>query len=118
MAELEYEGFNEYNLPLLQKGNIIVEWVYLNEGYSGEFDPSDLDDDQLLRFDISKREGGFINPIDDASYCTHIRLQTPVHILQKALRVIMSYVWSRAESGESIKKLCEWLSWINEKELI
>ena len=117
MAELEYEGFNEYELPLFTKGNIIVEWVYLDEGYSGEYDPSDPNDEQFLRFDISKRKGGFINPIDDASYCTHIKLQTPTYILQKALRVIMSYVWSRAESGDSIKKLCEWLSWINEEEL-
>ena len=82
----------------------------------GHHDP---EDEELLRFDVSRKNGEEWEAIDDASYCTQMPVGTPKKILKKALQYIMVMIGSRASSGLSIKKLCEELSWLgpNSKSL-
>lgn len=96
----------------LIKKNIKVEWVDLGEGFSGDWDPDDPEDQALLRFDISRFENKEWVEIPDASYCTLFPSDSSDELKIKSLKHIMNYIYSNAASGRSIKKDCEQLSWI------
>lgn len=100
----------------LVDGNVrVVLHDSTNEGWGGDYDSSDPDDQLLLRFDVDERIGNTDSwqPIDDASYCTALPANTPREFLDKALQLIMLEVKEAVETGYSIKKTCERLSWIN-----
>lgn len=86
-----------------------------NEGWGGDYDSNDPHDELLLRFDVDERIGNADSwqPIDDASYCTALPANTPKSLIDKALQIIMIEIKDAVESGYSIKKTCERLSWIN-----
>jgi len=97
----------------LIKNNVKVEWVELGEGFSGDYDPDDPDDVELLRFDVSVLiDKEWVDP-GDASYCTLFPVNESDEIKMKALKLIMDEVYEWASQGYSVKKLCERLSWIN-----
>ena len=107
------------------KGKIKVEWSDLGEGLSGDYDPNDPNDIPLLRFDVSRMEdfpkdGRNMDweAIDDASYCTNFPVTASDDLKMKALAYLMGEIYEPAEAGNSIKKLCERLSWISPEWLM
>jgi len=83
----------EYNV--YEKNGLRVEWVELGEGYDGDYDENDPEDEELLRFDVYVRihpdddnpeweyHGGFIaddgtkwSGVKDGSYCTRVPAST------------------------------------------
>lgn len=99
----------------LTKGNVLVEFVDLGEGWVGDYDPDDPYDESLLRFDVSLVDPSNMSyiPVDDASYCTRIPVDTDVETLSTLLGIIMGEVYEPLQEGHSIKKICERLSWID-----
>ena len=101
------------------RGDRKVEWVDLGEGWNGDYDPSDPDDQALIRFDVlelTKVEGLFSErpelewkPIDDASYCTQMPADSSDDILRRGAEIIMNETYGKS----NIKKICEELSWMN-----
>ncbi len=103
-------------LPELIRGNVKVEWVNLGEGWSGDYDEDDPDDQNLLRFDVSKRgPDGEWEEVPDASYCTRMPADTDTHILENALLHIMDTIYDDVSNHGKAKRLCESLSWISPK---
>ena len=98
-------------MRLIRK-DVKVEWTDLGEGLCGDYDPDDPKDVHLLRFDIYHKEHGRWIPVDDASYCTQVPVATPTLEKKRLLGVIMDEVYDSVHDGNSIKKLCERLSWI------
>lgn len=107
-----------------QRGNRIeskhwaVEWVDLGEGWKGDYNPDDPEDEPLLRFDFYSRENRK-SPWDvpqDSSYCTQVNADTPVEVRKKLLVYLLMEVID-FPPDQSIKKLCERLSWIEESWL-
>lgn len=97
----------------ITKGNVRVEWVNLDEGFSGYYDPEDPDDINFLRFDVSVLDGGeWVDP-GDASYCTQFPADAPLELQVRALSFIMDEVYNLVQAGIPIKKTCERLSWIS-----
>jgi hypothetical protein len=100
-------------------GSVRVVFEYLGEGLSGDYDESDPDDVAFLRFTIYKRTGhsgeDWIDweAIEDASYCTQIRTDTPAETLSLLIARIFNEVYGKVEAGQSIKKVCELLSWLH-----
>jgi len=96
-----------------EAGSVRVEFVNLGEGNCGDFDPSDTDDVNLLRFEVSIRQGGseWVDP-GDASYCTQMPAGTSGEVLAAALLRIMGDIEEPLLTGSSIKKACEALSWM------
>lgn len=92
--------------------NVKVEWVDLGEGIHGDYNPENPNDVPLLRFDVYRWEGFDWEPVDDASYCTNIPVDTPEETLIGLLGVIMEEVGDDVRDGISIKKKCEGLSWL------
>ena len=96
----------------LIRGNLKVEWVELGEGLSGDYNPDDPDDIELLRFYVAVLKDGDWEDLDDASYCTNMPVSATPEQRRKGLKKIMDVVYERASSRQSIKKMCERLSWI------
>jgi len=109
----------------LTDGTVLVEFTDLGEGWDGDYQENDPNDTSLLRFDVSvhrnltvahdrcEDNGTEWLPVQDASYCTQMPVDTDVTVLEKALRHIMSEVRDPLKAGHSIKRLCEKLSWIS-----
>ena len=97
---------------ILTRHKIRVEIVYIREGMSGEFDSSDPADTPLLRFNILRRIKKDWESIDGASYCTQVSMHISRVKARALAEVIMDEVYDPASRGESIKKLCEKMSWM------
>lgn len=109
-----------------RKENVLVEWVELGEGLCGEYNENDPDDVELLRFYVQRwyepgegnwssgtvTEAGFYD-MDDASYCTNFPVKSTDEERKVGLQVLMSRLFDRASRDESVKKICEELSWID-----
>lgn len=89
-------------------GGVTVEMEHIGEGLHGDYNPDDPDDVPLLRFTVLK-DG---EQVDDASYCTRVDANTDEENIVYILERIFEAVYDRVKSGESVKKLCEELSWL------
>lgn len=92
-----------------------VELEYIGEGRSGDFDETDPDDIPLLRFTVLDQveDTGEWLPVDDASYCTNLPATISLAKAEKAALILLG----RVEGVPHLKKLCEKLSWISEKDV-
>lgn len=99
----------------LIKENVKIEWVRLGEGLSGDFDPEDPEDEELLRFDVFRwdEEIGAWGEVPDASYCTFFPANATDAQRRNGLEFIMAEVFEPVRDGHSVKKLCERLSHID-----
>ena len=87
------------------------------EGWDGEYNPDDPDDEMLLRFSVDIFDSDVWEPVDNSSYCTQLPATITADDANKALTAIMNEVYSPLQGGYSIKKTCERLSWISKKDL-
>lgn len=99
------------DLPSAICGPIKVDWVNLNEGYSGDYNPKDPEDVNLLRFDVYGATNGKWEALEGGSYCTRMPADTSIETLKKAALLIAQKCASAIENGESLKRTCEQLSW-------
>jgi hypothetical protein len=110
------------NLTLTKNNEVAVEWEYIGEGFSGEYDPDDGDDQELLRFSVLQATNqGFGHmeweQVEMASYCTHVPADTSDELLVWGLAYIMERVYEDVVAGRSVKRTCEDLSWMNRSHL-
>lgn len=104
----------------LIKDNVKVCWVNIGEGYDGDYDEEDAEDDNLLRYEVyvyddeSDIEGHW-RAVDDASYCTYVSADTDNETLMKLLKILMRNFYDvlHYDINSSVKKLAEAMSWIN-----
>ena len=111
------DGRYQQGLEIVSKnGLVMIEWVNLNEGNSGDFDPDDPSDENLLRFDIYARESTDVEWEDpgDASYCTSMPASSSDEMLIKGLERILSNMDDTLQwfLNRNHKRLCETLSWM------
>lgn len=69
-------------------------------------------DNRLFRFDVEKFNDGEWKLLEDASYCTLLTADLSTDKLQRALNYLAGHIIPIVKSGESLKKTCEYLSWI------
>ena len=105
---------DDVKLPELIRGPVKIEWVNLNEGWSGEYDEADPMDDNLLRFDVSMQNPVTLEweEVPDGSFCTRIPAETPNHILERALVAIMDLIHHDVVTHGRSKRNCEQMSWL------
>lgn len=103
-------------------GVLRVDWYNAGEGVSGDYDPDDPEDINLLRFDVyikgNKDNGKEWLEVTDASYCTNMPADTPEPTLEKALRYIFKRYREVINGPDhpSVKKLGEGLSHISAED--
>lgn len=96
----------------ISAGDVMVEFEAIGEGRSGDYDETDPFDIELLRFTVSRMESGEWVPVEDASYCTRVPVDTDAKTLALLLAGLFREVYAPVSAGESVKRLCERLSWI------
>ena len=89
-----------------------VTLEHIDEGNDGDFDINDPDDIRLIRFSVDKKEDGYWEGVEEASYCTEIPIDAPQGQLEAIARSILEEVTGPIQSGVPIKRLCERLSWM------
>ena len=104
-----------YEVP----GAVRVTFEWVGEGWSGDYDPEDPEDQPLLRFTVDDLEkppdeyGQESRSWQDNSYCTQLPVWTPTDQLERIARAIArstedEYYWKRI--------LEEW-SWVGPEDL-
>ena len=88
-----------------------VEWVNLGEGWSGDYDPDDPEDENLLRFDCYVHNGEIWEDPGDASYCTRMPANTDPRILRRVIKIILER-FADTYAAHSYKRALEELSWL------
>jgi len=96
----------------LIRSKVRVEFENIGEGRCGDYDPEDPDDVNLLRFSVYEWGVGGWSAVEDASYCTQLPADTSKEILELAAVRIMNKIGHVVRSGDSVKKMCEELSWM------
>jgi len=66
---------------VVERGGRRVTWEDIGEGISGDYNEDDPGDTPLLRFSCDKYVDGEWQELQDASYCTALPTNTPLHRL-------------------------------------
>lgn len=119
-CDLQIEFYPDDETPVSISNDITrADWYNAGEGWSGDYDPEDPDDINLLRFDIYKNlspdsEEDYWETVEDASYCTRVPANATLENLTKLLYIIFKEYDNVLSSDPeaSVKKLGESLSWI------
>ena len=93
----------------LKRGNVTVELVDIGEGLSGTYNPDDPNDVKLLRFYVILGN----EDVEDASYCTLVPATATLERQEAKLKILMDAVYERVSTNQSVKKICERLSWMS-----
>jgi len=117
---LKYDWYKlDLEFLVVKMGNLKAEWSRLGEGLSGDYNPNDPEDVELLRFDVSYLPDGEENweAVPDASYCTRFPVDACYDLKLKALNTIICEYYDACsgnynEFSPSVKRLGERLSWI------
>lgn len=72
-----------------ERGDVAVEWYNADEGLCGEYDPTDPQDVNMLRFDFYGKKNNEWLPVIDGSYCTAVPASTPDEVLARLLELLM-----------------------------
>jgi len=94
-------------------GKFMIDWVALGEVYNGEYDPYDVHDKELIRFDVYRAGFEGWEVVDDGSYCTELPATTSSELLVKLSHTMLNRLHEAEQKGMSLKKACEVLSWVN-----
>ena len=78
----------------VRKGKYRVEWEWLGEGQSGDYNENDENDVPLLRFSCERlvgREGRSLRweAMDSASYCTNMSVAATQAVLRRVAEMIL-----------------------------
>lgn len=102
--------------PVSVEGPVVrADWYDAGEGIYGDYNPHDVDDIHLLRFDIYVKKDEEWEPVEDASYCTQVPIETDVDTLVNLIYLIYREYNNILSNDQcaSVKKLGETLSWIS-----
>ena len=102
----------ERRLLTLTRTDVRVVLEHIGEGYSGDYDPADPDDAELVRFTVEQLVAGDWQPVECGSYCTHLLATASPGVLAPAAAAIADAVEEPLRAGEAIKARCEALSWL------
>ena len=108
----------------IRDSKLRVDWYNAGEGWNGDYDPENPEDDNLLRFDVyvktddpSWEHTGGWEAVEDGSYCTRVPADTDPKELKRLLEIIFEnyreVIEDYINNGTSVKKLGESLSWIS-----
>lgn len=105
--ELDFEELR------ISVGRLRLSWEYIGEGHSGDYDPSDPQDQQLLRFYVewlTVNDGW--QELDDASYCTCLTVGTDRGDLCRYAVDILHSISPDGDRPSNYKKTMELWSWL------
>jgi hypothetical protein len=102
------------DVVLFDSGNSRITWEAIGEGWTGDFNPSDPTDEELLRFYVQWLDPKYKEWIDaeHGSYCTAFSAKATPEQRCKALEWMARQLEGVREDG-NFKRTCERLSWVS-----
>ena len=103
-------------LPAYQGSPLKVQWVNLDEGFTGDYDPNDPEDVNLLRFDVYQRTAYGWEAMENGSHCTLMDAKTPALVLKYAAQ----YIYERltdATTNLSVSQIMEECTYIHAESI-
>ena len=97
----------------LVKGKVVIEWVELGEGWHGDYNPDDPDDDELLRFDAYIENHEWQDDYPTYSYCTSFPANATPEERRAGLEYLMEHLYPFMSKNKWCRSEAEHLSWIN-----
>jgi hypothetical protein len=102
-------------LPEFTHGRYKVIWEDIGEGYEGEYNPDDPNDEHLLRFYIERMDShGHWNELPDSSYCTVIPVDTTYKVLETYASLLLTAVETQ---GSGYRRVLQGLTWLTVENL-
>ncbi|OGR90644.1 MAG: hypothetical protein A2V88_10330 [Elusimicrobia bacterium RBG_16_66_12] len=97
------------------KGGVRLTLEWMGEGWSGDYNPNDKEDEPLMRFFVERKVGHSWEPVEDASFCTRIPASIPMSRKIVLAKMILNAMCDAVQSPgmRSPKKIGESLSWID-----
>ena len=96
-----------------------VEITYIGEGYNGDYDSSNPEDEPLLRFytyrnsNHNTEKAPSWEEVSNGSYCTSVSKNSDiVHVVETAKKILQEFRKCE-EEGYSIKKTAEKMSYLS-----
>lgn len=86
---------------MLVDGSLAVAWVQLGEGWGGDYDPEDPNDEELLRFDALVRTANGWEDVEDGSYCTRTPVDTSPELRRQLLARLMEFLRDAIQFDEN-----------------
>lgn len=107
---------NHQNYELVrERGPVRAAWVCLGEGYNGDYDPANPEDEPLLRFDLSVKDGdsGDFETVESRRTCFAERAS--MKDKEAALDILLRRFYDAyiGESRQCICTLADELSYIS-----
>lgn len=98
-----------------ERGPIRVAWVCLGEGYNGEYDAKNPEDELLLRFDVSVKDADIGDFVTTESRCTCFAAKAPTKDKEAALDVLLDHFHNAytSQSRHCMSSLADKLSYIS-----
>ena len=98
-----------------ERGPVRVAWVCLGEGYNGEYDPKDPEDELLLRFDVAVKDEDIGSFVTIESRCTCFAANAPIKDKEAALDVLLDHFHHAytSEPRHCMSSLADKLSYIS-----
>lgn len=98
-----------------ERGPVRVAWVCLGEGYNGEYDPKDPEDELLLRFDVAVKDENIGSFVTTESRCTCFAAKANDKAKEKALDILLDrfYTAYTSEPRQCLSALADTLSYIS-----
>lgn len=100
----------------VERDGVRVAFEWIGEGWSGDYNPDDPEDEPLLRFTVYRRDGDELVDVDSGSYCTAVSALTNRDVVIRLALAILDRVEDHARAGQSIRRITEELSWLDETD--
>lgn len=106
----------EFTVIAMESETLRVEFVDIGEGYGGDYNAEDPEDRRLMRLYALRRDQDADNSdweeIEDGSCCTCIPSDTKPADLAVLLAHVFATISDAIQTGASMKRSCERLSWL------
>lgn len=98
-----------------EKGPVRVAWVCLGEGYNGDYDPKNPEDELLLRFDVAVKNENIGSFVTVESRCTCFAANAPDKAKEEALDILLDcfHTAYTNEPRQRLSSLADTLSYIS-----
>lgn len=106
---------DEYPDYSFTKGAIKVTLTYIDEGYNGDYDPSDPEDAPLYRVDVTRR--GVDYDHDGGSNCTYIVAGRADVNYRDIVRRLAAYAHAQAKDGATLRNIAAGISWMSIEDM-
>lgn len=104
-----------YETIVRERGPVRVAWVCLGEGYNGDYDPKNPEDELLLRFDVAVKDAEVDAFVTVESRCTCFAEKASLKDKEAALDVLLDHFYHAytADSRHYMGTLADELSYIS-----